>query len=110
MLPRATFVPIAREQAREQRGAQHRLLGAERVLDLHHRVERQPDRHEVRGRDERQRERLVEAGADEHVGDEPALALLAREPPDRGTSRHRPRDVVEPVAATDLLDDVDLAQ
>ena len=98
------------EQTRKQRGAQHRLLGAERVLDLDDGIERQPGRRDVGRSDQRQRERLAETGADEHVGDQAALALLAREPTDRRARRHRAGDVVEPVAATDLFDDVDLAR
>ena len=49
-------------------GPQERLLGAQRVLDLDHRVGREPGPREVGRREQRQRVCLVESGADEHVG------------------------------------------
>ena len=69
-----------------------------------------PTLREVGRREQRQREHLVVAGTDEHVGDRPPVALRGREAADlRGVRRDRARDLVEPDAARDLLDEVDLA-
>ena len=92
------------DEARQQRRPQDRLIRRHRIG--------QPDRARDRGSPGREAPgvRLVEAGADEHVLDEPAQALLLRQPaahvpPQRQRERHPVED-----GARDLLDDVDLAR
>ncbi len=95
----------------EHTRAQHRLLGAERI--------RRRARGDRRGAPARSRaagetsDSVIaseQPNPDERVGHRAAIALERREPTDlaRGL-RHRPPDVVEPDAASDLLDEVDLA-
>ena len=62
------------DQARQQRGAEHRLLGHERVGDGDA-VVGQAARRQLAGREERHRHRLGETTADEERAQATALGL-----------------------------------
>ena len=96
------------QQSGEQRRAQHRLLGRQRVGDLD-RVGREPRTSQVVGREEARGPRLPHAGTREHVAHPPAVALVVREATHARHRRHRPVDARVAVMAGHLLDDIDLA-
>ena len=102
VVPHVEVVLRRAEQPDREGRAQHALLRRERLGKL------ERTRVGVVGL-QRVRVRLVHAGADEHVRDEPAKALLVGKPAEhRLTCRKRRRHVLEP-EPRDLLDDVDVA-
>ena len=107
------LVAVARHRAQqpgEHRGAQHRLLGAQRVGGPHQPVERSTGPFEVGGRHQRQGDRLGEPHPHERVGHEAPFPLAHGERADlpAGVGQRAP-DAVEANAAGHLLDEVDLA-
>ena len=99
-----------REQPWEQRWSQDRLVGAQRVHRFDETVEREAELRQLRRRDQRDRDGLGAAEADEHVGDEPAVALARCEPSGlAGHVRQRLGDRRQADPPRDLLDEVDLA-
>ena len=74
-VPWAALNAAARNSPGSRSRPQQRLLGPQRVLDLDHRVGGEPGACQIGRREQRQRVRLVVAGADEHVRDHAPLAL-----------------------------------
>src|SRR6266508_3694014 len=95
------------EQVGDEAGPEKGLVGGGRV--------RHPDgfpvphQLQVRGRGERQRERLTEPRSHQHLPDPPAKQIAGSEPSRLLDTRNRRADRVVPVYAHDLLYQVDLA-
>ena len=104
LVPHVDVVARGGDEAVQERRAENRVLGGERVGEA--------QRLRVRiGRGQAERVRLREARADEHVLGKAAQALIGSQLSEHGAShRQRERDLLQAVDPRDLLDEVDLAR